>query len=159
MITNSYEVVFIINTGIGEDAVTAMVEKFKNLVTSNGTIDSIEEWGKRRLAYPINDLTEGYYVLMNITCPAEFPAELDRIFKITEGILRSLIVVKEVVKISPNTQAKILAREKAKEIAAEQAKVQAAEQAKVQAAEQAKALAAEKAAEPVAEPATEQVAE
>ena len=127
MITNRYEVVFIINTGLGDDGVTALVEKFKNLVASNGTIDSIEEWGKRRLAYPINDLTEGYYVLMNISCPAEFPAELDRIFKITEGILRSLIVVKEIPKISPNTQAKILAREQAKELAKEQVKEQVKE--------------------------------
>jgi small subunit ribosomal protein S6 len=115
MITNQYEVVFIINTGLGEDGITATIEKFKNLIASNGTIDSIEEWGKRRLAYPINDMTEGYYVLMNITCPADLPAELDRIFKITEGVLRSLIVIKEIPKISPKTQAKILAREQAKE--------------------------------------------
>ena len=127
MITNRYEVVFIINTGLGDDGVAAIVEKFKSLVASNGTIDSIEEWGKRRLAYPINDLTEGYYVLLNISCPAEFPAELDRIFKITEGILRSLIVVKEIPKISPNTQAKILAREQAKELAKEQVKEQVKE--------------------------------
>ena len=115
MITNSYEVIYIINTGLGDDGIATTVEKFKNLVVTNGTLDSIEEWGKRRLAYPINDMTEGFYVLMNVTCPAEFPAELDRIFKITEGVLRSLIVIKEVVKISPKTQAKILAREQAKE--------------------------------------------
>ena len=58
-------------------------------------VTSIEEWGKRRLAYPISDLPEGYYVLMNCECKPELPAELDRVFKITDGILRSIIVAVE----------------------------------------------------------------
>ena len=62
---------------------------------TNGTIDSIDEWGKRRLAYEIDYEQEGYYVLVNFTAPHEFPAELDRIYKITEGVIRSLIIAKE----------------------------------------------------------------
>lgn len=89
-----YEVVYVINTALGEEGIAAMVEKFKTLVENNGTLESIDEWGKRRLAYEINHMTEGYYVLMNITCGADFPAELDRVFKITEGVIRSLIVAK-----------------------------------------------------------------
>ena len=67
----------------------------KTMVEAEGTLTSIEEWGKRRLAYPINDLPEGYYVLMNCECKPELPAELDRVFKITDGILRSIIVAVE----------------------------------------------------------------
>ena len=77
---------------MGEEGIAALVEKFKALVEGNGTITSIDEWGKRRLAYPINDLMEGYYVLMTFDAKPELPAELDRVFKITEGILRSLII-------------------------------------------------------------------
>ena len=72
-----------------------MVEKITSLISQNGTLDSVNEWGKRRLAYPINDETEGYYVLFNFTSVPSFPAELDRIYKITEGLLRTLIVAKD----------------------------------------------------------------
>ncbi|MEG0615300.1 MAG: 30S ribosomal protein S6 [Oscillospiraceae bacterium] len=92
--TASYETVIIINTKIGEEAVKAMVEKFKSLIEENSTIDAINEWGKRKLAYAIQDETEGYYVLFDFTSKPDFPAELDRILKITDGILRSLITVK-----------------------------------------------------------------
>lgn len=94
-ISQAYETVMILNTKLGEEAVAALQEKFKTLISENGTIDGIEEWGKRRLAYPINDLPEGYYVLMNCECKPELPAELDRVFKITDGILRSIIVAVE----------------------------------------------------------------
>lgn len=89
---SSYESIFIVDLQIGDDAVKAMVEKFLNLIKENGTITALSEWGKRRLAYPINDINEGYYVLVNFEAPADFPAELDRIYNITEGIMRSLIV-------------------------------------------------------------------
>ena len=89
-----YETVLVLNTKLGEDAIQALVEKFKALIEQNGTIDSVDDWGKRRLAYEIQDELEGYYVLVNFTCPPEFPAELDRVYKITDGILRSLIVAK-----------------------------------------------------------------
>ena len=90
-ISGKYEVLYIIDPAQGEEGIAALVEKFKALVEANGTLTSIDEWGKRRMAYPINDLVEGYYVLMTMDAKPEFPAELDRVFKITEGILRSLI--------------------------------------------------------------------
>ena len=78
-----------------EEASAALIGKFKSLIEANGTIDSVDDWGKRRLAYPINDLTEGHYVLMTFTAAPELPAELDRVLKITEGIMRSMIVCKD----------------------------------------------------------------
>lgn len=89
---NSYETMLVFSVANGDESVTALVEKFKALIEANGTIDSIDEWGKRKLAYPINYETEGYYMLVNFTCEPEFPAELDRIVKITEGVLRALTV-------------------------------------------------------------------
>ena len=91
-VTANYEAVYIINPTFGEEETAALVEKFKTLVESHGTLGEINEWGKRRLAYPINDLSEGYYVLMTFTSTPAFPAEMDRVFKITDGIMRSLIV-------------------------------------------------------------------
>lgn len=90
-----YEVLYIINATIGEEEIKALVEKFKAMVEGNGTLIAIDEWGKRRLAYPINDMPEGYYVLMNMEVGPEFPAELDRVFKITEGVIRSIIIAEE----------------------------------------------------------------
>ncbi len=90
-ISGKYEVLYIIDPAKGEEGIAALVEKFKALVEANGTLTSIDEWGKRRMAYPINDLMEGYYVLMTMDAKPEFPAELDRVFKITEGVMRSLI--------------------------------------------------------------------
>ena len=92
--TANYETMLVLSVKESEEATAAMVEKLKNLVSENGTLDSVDEWGKRKLAYPIDDETEGYYVLMNYTCAPEFPAELDRIVNITDGILRSLIIKK-----------------------------------------------------------------
>ncbi len=94
-VSANYETVVVINTKLGEDGIKAMVEKVSNLITQNGTLESVDEWGKRRLAYPIEDETEGYYVLFNFTSAPSFPAELDRVYKITEGILRTLIIAKE----------------------------------------------------------------
>ncbi len=93
--TAKYETVYIIDPVLGEEGIPAIVAKFKDLVEANGTLGEIEEWGKRRLAYPINKLTEGYYVLMNFESQPDFPAELDRIYKITDGIMRSLIICKD----------------------------------------------------------------
>ena len=92
--TNNYETMFVLSGGESAEATASLVERIKALVSASGTLDSVDEWGKRKLAYPINDETEGYYVLMNYSCEPEFPAELDRIAKITDGILRSLIIKK-----------------------------------------------------------------
>ena len=94
-ITGTYETIFIVDCSLGEEGVAAVVEKFTSLIAANGTIQSVDDWGKRRFAYPINDLTEGYYTLVTFESAPEFPAELDRIYKITDGIMRSLIIAKE----------------------------------------------------------------
>lgn len=90
----SYETIMVISTKNGEEATAAVIDKFKKLIEDNGTIDSVDDWGKRRLAYEIMDEVEGHYVLVNFTCQPDFPAELDRVYKITDGVLRSLIVAK-----------------------------------------------------------------
>ncbi len=87
-----YETVFIVNNTLGEEAVKSLVEKFTGLIAENGEIETVNEWGVRRFAYPIEDLTEGYYVLVKFTSAHDFPAELDRIYNITDGILRSLTI-------------------------------------------------------------------
>ena len=87
-----YETMLVTSSALDEEASAALIGKFKSLIEANGTIDSVDDWGKRRLAYPINDLTEGCYTLIEFTSAPSFPAELDRIFKITDGIMRSLIV-------------------------------------------------------------------
>lgn len=87
-----YESIFVVNLQKGEEEVKALVEKFTKLIADNGTIEEVDEWGKRRLAYPIDDLNEGYYVLVKFSAPAQFIAELERIFGITEGIMRSIVV-------------------------------------------------------------------
>lgn len=89
--TEKYELMYIINPNLSEEETAAVVEKFKALVEQNGTLDEMEEMGKRKLAYEINYLTEGYYVLVKFTSGPDFPAELDRIFGITDGVIRSLI--------------------------------------------------------------------
>ena len=94
-IINKYETVFIVNPDLDEEKTQAVVDKFKSLIEEAGTIDAIDVWGKRKLAYEINDKTEGYYVLINFSAKPDFPAELDRVYKITEDIMRSLIIRKE----------------------------------------------------------------
>ena len=94
MVTNKYEAVMVFSVKAGDEAVTALNEKFKTLVSENGTIESVDEWGKRHLAYPINDEVEGYYAIINFESGADFPAELDRVAKITDGVLRSMIIRK-----------------------------------------------------------------
>ena len=94
-ITGKYEVLYIIDPAQGEEGIAALVEKFKAMVEAEGTLSNIDEWGKRRMAYAINDLTEGYYVLMNRETKPEFPAELERVMKITDGILRCLVIAVE----------------------------------------------------------------
>lgn len=96
MITNKYETIFVMSTKTLDDAaIEATTEKFKKLITDNGgTIDSVDVWGKRRLAYAINYETEGYYVLINFESESTLPVELDRVYHITDGVLRSIIIKK-----------------------------------------------------------------
>ena len=93
-VTANYEVVFIVDPAQGEEGVAALVNNFKTLIEQNGSNVEVEEWGTRKLAYPIDYKTEGYYVLVNFTCAPEFPHELNRKLRIADGIMRSLIVCK-----------------------------------------------------------------
>ena len=94
-LAENYELMYIIDRDIGEEQVAATIEKFKTLIEANGTVNELEEIGKKKLAYLINDKPEGYYVLVKFTSGPDFPAELDRVLKITDGIMRTLITVIE----------------------------------------------------------------
>lgn len=89
--TQNYETLFVVDVTAGDEAVRAVVDKFIKLINDNGTVEKTEEWGKRKLAYPINYKTEGYYVLVNFKSEPAFPAELERIYNITEGIMRAIV--------------------------------------------------------------------
>ncbi len=93
--TSAYESVLVISLKLGDEGIQKVIEKFKSVIERHATLDGVDEWGRRRLAYQINKESEGYYVLFNFTSTAEFPAELDRRYKIADGVLRSLIVKKE----------------------------------------------------------------
>ena len=92
---NSYETIFIIDATLAEENITALKDKFVSLIEKNGEVESVDEWGKRRLAYEIDDRTEGVYYLVNFKAGNEFPKELERQYKITEGILRTIIIRKD----------------------------------------------------------------
>lgn len=94
-VQNSYETVMVLSMKLGEEGIEAMINKFQDMIEKNGTLESVDKWGKRKLAYLINKEAEAYYVLFNFKSDADFPAELDRVYKITDGILRSLIVKKD----------------------------------------------------------------
>ena len=94
-IINKYETIFVLDAALDEEKTNALTEKFKALIAENGTVESVDVWGKRKLAYPIDFKNEGYYVLVNFTSAPEFPKELERIYGITDGVIRTLIVRKE----------------------------------------------------------------
>ena len=91
---NRYELTYIIDTALEETARKELIEKFSNLITANGgEVEKVDEtWGKRRLAYAINDKVEGYYVLVTMKAPADLPREIERTMGINENILRCLII-------------------------------------------------------------------
>jgi small subunit ribosomal protein S6 len=92
---NKYEAVLIFSVlNKDEAAIAAMVEKFRALIEANGTVEGVDEWGKRRLAYLIDDEAEGYYAIYNFEANTEFPTELERVAKITEGVLRVMTIRK-----------------------------------------------------------------
>ena len=92
-VSANYELMYIIDVDLGDEQIAATIEKFKALIEANGTVNELEEMGKRKLAYLIDDKPEGYYVLVKFSSGPDFPAELDRVLKITDGIMRSLITV------------------------------------------------------------------
>ena len=93
--TKSYETLFVIAPDLTEEDTKALVEKFTSLISEHWEITEVNEWGKRRLAYPIDYKTEGYYVLVNFNSEPSFPSELERIFNITDNILRSIVICHE----------------------------------------------------------------
>jgi len=104
---NLYETVIVTSAKLGEEGSAALVERFKNLIAEHGTVQSVDDWGKRRFAYPIAKQTEGYYTLINFESGPEFTAELDRRYQITDGIMRTLIVKRDprhLVKPQPKEQ-------------------------------------------------------
>ena len=90
--TEKYEVLYVLNPNLTEEETQAIVEKFKTLIEQNGTVDEMEEWGKRKLAYEINDLTDGDYTLINFHADPTQIAELDRVLRITDAVVRHMIV-------------------------------------------------------------------
>ena len=94
----SYETLFVVDTTKGEEATKAVIEKFTTLIANNGEITQVNDWNKRRLAYPINDLTEGHYTLVYFKAEPSFASELERLYNINENILRA-IVLKEDEKV------------------------------------------------------------
>jgi len=94
-LTNSYETIIIVSAKNGEETNVELIEKFKERINRHGTVESVDNWGKRRLAYPINKENEGYYTLINFSSTPDFTAELDRRYKITDGIIRTLIIKKD----------------------------------------------------------------
>jgi small subunit ribosomal protein S6 len=92
--TAKYEATLIFSVKDGDEAVTALKDKFNELIAKNGTVENVDDWGKRRLAYLINDEAEGYYVFFTFTADATFPAELERIAGITDGVLRVMTIKK-----------------------------------------------------------------
>ena len=94
MVTKKYEALMVFSVVSGDEATAALAEKFKALIAEHGTVENVDDWGKRRLAYPINDEVEGYYVIVDFESNTEFPAELDRVAKITDGVLRTMVISK-----------------------------------------------------------------
>ncbi len=97
--SNLYETMLITSTTLEEEAAEKLLSKFKKMIEKNGEIVTVDDWGKKRLAYPIQDETEGVYTLITFKCNPEFVAELERVYKITDGILRTMIVTKAEVPV------------------------------------------------------------
>ena len=91
-VINSYETLFIVDVANGDEAAKASVAKFTDIIAKNAEIVEVSDWGKRRLAYPINDKPEGYYTVVTFKAEPAFPAELDRLFNIDESVMRSLVI-------------------------------------------------------------------
>ena len=128
-VINSYECLFIVDVTNGDEATDATVNKFTSLAEANAEIVDVAKWGKRRLAYPINDMPEGYYVVVTFKSAPEFPSELDRLFNIDESIMRSMIIKLD-YDAAEKKAAKVVAEEAADTaVAAEEAAAEATETA------------------------------
>ena len=91
-VINSYEGMFIVSLANGEEAAKATVSKFTDLIAANAEVVQIDDWGKRRMAYPIQDMMEGYYTVATYKCNGDFPTELERLMNIDEAVLRPMTI-------------------------------------------------------------------
>jgi len=94
-VISDYETIFILNPNIGDENIKANVDKFADMIAANGTVIERNEWGMKRLAYPIQFIEEGYYTLISFSSDPQFIAELERVYNITDTVLRSIVVKKE----------------------------------------------------------------
>lgn len=141
----NYETMLVTSAKLDEETTASLVSKFKTLIEENGTIEAVDDWGKRRLAYPINKEEVGVYTLIYFTSGPEFPAELRRVYGITDGVLRSIVIARE-----EGEEIVLRGRDPRAEEAAAEAK-QAAEVAQEAAVEAAVATAEAEVAEEAAE--------
>ena len=118
-VINSYESLFIVDVTKGDEVTDATVNKFLSLIEANAEVVDVAKWGKRRLAYPINDMPEGYYVVSTYKTSGEFPGEFERLCNIDETVMRSMTI-----KLEYDAAAK-----KAVKAVATEAAVEAAEEA------------------------------
>jgi small subunit ribosomal protein S6 len=105
-VINTYENLFIVSLANGEEAAKETVNKFTTLIANNAEIVEVAEWGRRRLAYLINDESEGYYTVVTFKTASDFPAELDRLFNIDENVMRSMTIKLDMKAIARNNAAK-----------------------------------------------------
>lgn len=92
---NNYELLYIIDNDLSDEAKEATMAKIAAVITDNGgTVDNVDKWGTKRLAYPINYKSEGYYVLVNFSAAAALPSELERVLRITDGVIRFTVIRK-----------------------------------------------------------------
>lgn len=92
---NKYETVFIINPNVEETGVEALIEKFSNLINNDGKVEKVEELGMRKLAYEIKKHKEGYYVVVTFEANPELIRELERIYRITDEVIKFIVVRKD----------------------------------------------------------------
>ena len=141
----SYETLYVISGNLSEEEMKEIVAKFSALVSDNGTLESVDEWGKRRLAYPINYIPEGYYVLVSYKSEPSFPREFERVLGITDGVIRSM-TTKKIEGVAAAAPAPAVVAEEAVAVEAKAEEAPAAEE--IPAVEEAPAT--EEAAEPAA---------
>ena len=122
-VINSYETMFIVDVTAGEEAAKAVAQKFTDIIAKNAEVVEVATWGQRRLAYPINDKSEGYYTVVTFKSESAFPAELERLYNIDETVMRSMVIRLEYEAVAKAVEAPV---EEAAQVAAEEA-VEAAE--------------------------------
>lgn len=118
-VNNSYECMFIVSLANGEEAAKATVSKFTGLIEANAEIIAIDDWGKRRFAYPIDDMNDGYYTVVTFKSEGDFPAEMQRLMNIDESVLRAMVITVDEAIAAKAAEAPAAAEEAAEAPAAE----------------------------------------